>query len=395
MTAAAAFPGPVRNPLAGTAGPLAAFSSGVKRLTGAVRGCLTGVRAATRFLTRLAATMGRTGAESKRFAAAASAAGPALAKAGKEATGAAKSLDRQRDVRRRVGRQLSPMPGKLRGLGGVLGGFGGAASKAGGVIDKAGTAFGIMDKVMQAVNLVMKGSPWALLAGLLLPIATELINAALESETGQRIMEEVFSHAGGAFVAATASIIPPVRDYLAAIEKIWTGLKMFVEPVRKFLKGDFSGGFRSLGKALLTTLGGFADLIRAGFHLVAGVVAAPINALTSFINMIIDVLNKIPFVDLPHIPQLARGGIVAPRDGGVPVVLAEAGEAEAVLPLSKLERLLDATARAARAGTDAGAGTGRGTGGPDLREYHEPAHRTAYGIAEDLLFLARTRTATR
>ncbi|MBZ4320617.1 hypothetical protein [Streptomyces huiliensis] len=387
LTGPAARPGPVRNPLAGTAGPLAAFSSGIKRLTGAVRGCLTGVRAATRFLTRLAGTMSRTGTASKQFGTAASAAGPALAKAGKEATGAAKSLDRQRDTRRRMNRQLSPMPGKLRGLGGLLGGFGGLAGKAGGVIGTAGTSIGILDKIMQAVNLVMKGNPLMLLAGLLLPVATEMITLALESETGQRIMEDLFSQVGGAFVAASAAIVPPVRDCLTAVQKIWTGLKMFVEPFRKFLKGDFSGGFRSLGKALLTTLGGIADLIRAGFHLVAGVVAAPINALTGFINMIIDVLNKIPFVDLPHIPQLAQGGVVAPRSGGVPVLLAEAGEAEAVLPLSKLDRLLTATAEAARAGAT------RRADGPDLRDYREPAGRSAYGIAEDLLFLARTRPA--
>ncbi|WP_171167516.1 hypothetical protein [Streptomyces sp. I05A-00742] len=386
--AAAALTGPVRNPLAGTAGPLAAFSAGIGRLTGAVRGSLTGVRAATRFLTRLAAATSRSGTASKQLGTAASTAGPALTKAGKEASGAAKGLDRQRDARRRVNRQLAGLPGKARGLGGSLGGIGGAAGKAGGVIGTAGTSIGILDKVMQAVNLVMKGSPWTLLAGLLLPIATELITFALESETGRRIMEDVFSQVGEIFVTATAAIIPPVREYLTAVQRIWTGLKRFVEPVRAFLEGDFSGGFRSLGEALLTTLGGFADLIRAGFHLVAGVVAAPINALISFANAIINALNTIPFVDLPRIPQLARGGIVAPRGGGVPVLLAEAGEAEAVLPLSKLDRLLAATAEAARAGTT------RRAGGPDLRDYREPANRSAYGIAEDLLFLARTRTGT-
>ncbi|CAM5728114.1 hypothetical protein SFUMM280S_06565 [Streptomyces fumanus] len=45
-------------------------------------------------------------------------------------------------------------------------------------------------------------------------------------------------------------------------------------------------------------------------------------------------------VSLPKIPMLATGGVVMPRSGGVPAILAEAGEAEAVLPLSKLDQLL-------------------------------------------------------
>ncbi|MER5782461.1 hypothetical protein ABT104_12155 [Streptomyces mobaraensis] len=377
--------GPVRNPLAGTAGPLAAFSSGVGRLTGAVRGALTGVQAATRFVERLAASLGPSGsAAAKQLGSAASAAGPALTKAGKAASGAAKELDRQKNAQRRLNRRFSGLPGKFHGLGGLFGGLGVVGAKAGGAIGKAASLMGVLAGVMEAVNLLMRGNPWTFLAALLLPIATELITFALESETGQRIMEGLFSHVGEAFVTATAAIITPVREYLTAVRKVWNGLKMFVEPVRKFLGGDFSGGFSSLGKALLGTLGGVADVLKAGFHLVTGVVAAPLNALISFANAIIDALNTVPFVDLPHIPRLARGGVVTPVPGGVPVILAEAGEAEAVLPLPKLERLLTATAEAARAVAPCPAD------GPDLREYHEPAHRGAYGIAEDLLFLART-----
>jgi tape measure domain-containing protein len=39
-------------------------------------------------------------------------------------------------------------------------------------------------------------------------------------------------------------------------------------------------------------------------------------------------------------PQLAEGGIVMPRAGGVPAILAEAGQPEVVFPLEKLERFL-------------------------------------------------------
>jgi len=35
-------------------------------------------------------------------------------------------------------------------------------------------------------------------------------------------------------------------------------------------------------------------------------------------------------------PKLAEGGIVMPRPGGVPITVAEAGQAEAIIPLDKL-----------------------------------------------------------
>jgi hypothetical protein len=38
-----------------------------------------------------------------------------------------------------------------------------------------------------------------------------------------------------------------------------------------------------------------------------------------------------------HVPHLAQGGIVMPRPGGQIVKVAEAGEAEAVIPLSKMD----------------------------------------------------------
>ncbi|UXY28843.1 hypothetical protein [Streptomyces sp. HUAS TT20] len=43
---------------------------------------------------------------------------------------------------------------------------------------------------------------------------------------------------------------------------------------------------------------------------------------------------------LPNIPTLAKGGVVPARRGGTLALLAEAGEPEAVIPLSKLERVL-------------------------------------------------------
>ncbi len=93
-------------------------------------------------------------------------------------------------------------------------------------------------------------------------------------------------------------------------------------------------------------------------------------------------------VSLPRIPTLATGGVVLPRSGGVPAILAEAGEAEAVLPLSKLDRLLRRAAADGRA--YAGAGTGVG-GALHIEHYHAAETSTPQRTADALMFLAKAR----
>ncbi|MEV8514300.1 hypothetical protein [Dactylosporangium sp. NPDC051484] len=58
-------------------------------------------------------------------------------------------------------------------------------------------------------------------------------------------------------------------------------------------------------------------------------------------NGIISKANSIPGVDFPHIPSipaLAKGGIVPATPGGRIVRVAEAGKAEAIVPLDEYDR---------------------------------------------------------
>lgn len=88
-----------------------------------------------------------------------------------------------------------------------------------------------------------------------------------------------------------------------------------------------------------------------------GVVKAPINFLIEGLNHIIRAANNLKIdipswlqgalggatswgINLTEIPQLASGGIVMPKPGGVLANIAEAGEPEMVLPLSKANSVL-------------------------------------------------------
>ncbi len=94
-------------------------------------------------------------------------------------------------------------------------------------------------------------------------------------------------------------------------------------------------------------------------------------------------------ISLPRIPQLAAGGIVQPRNGGVHAIVAEAGEAEAVLPLSKLDRLLRHTARRSRA--DSVNSTAGAVAGPHTAPYSHASSADLQETATALLFLSKAR----
>lgn len=159
----------------------------------------------------------------------------------------------------------------------------------------------------------------------------------------------------------------PIVKVITLIAALATGVVLLIDYLV-----NLYGGWDKLFKDLGTWLAGFGELFKSVWNGITtfftGVVNGYINIWQGFINTIINGLNgivnlansalslisaatggavniKIPTignVELPKIgktkkiPKLADGGIVMPRPGGVFANLAEAGEPEAVIPLSRL-----------------------------------------------------------
>lgn len=101
--------------------------------------------------------------------------------------------------------------------------------------------------------------------------------------------------------------------------------------------GEF---FRNSAINIGTAIG---DAFKGAVNGVLRFVANTINGLIDGINGAIDLINNIPGVDLGKIgrlpiPQLAEGGIVT---GPTLAMIGEGREAEAVIPLSKLDQMID------------------------------------------------------
>ena len=103
---------------------------------------------------------------------------------------------------------------------------------------------------------------------------------------------------------------------------------------------------RSLFVGAAIAIGGaFSGAIRGALNGVFGLVEGIVNTFVNAVNGAVGMINKIPGVHIGAIghvklPRLATGGIIPPTPGGQHVVVAEGGQAEWVVPESKMASLI-------------------------------------------------------
>lgn len=114
-----------------------------------------------------------------------------------------------------------------------------------------------------------------------------------------------------------------------AIKNVFNGIGEFFSGIWENIKGVFTGIGEKVGDAIGGT---FKSVINGALHAVENA----INLIPNALNGALDVINKLPGINIPNVPtvslpRLAKGGIVDKS------TLAELGEngAEAVIPLEK------------------------------------------------------------
>ncbi|MFD4372510.1 tape-measure protein [Streptomyces sp. NPDC058486] len=238
-----------------------------------------------------------------------------------------------------------------------------------GLMGTFGTVMTVASVAMTGINVAMRANPLGFLVGLIVPIAAYLIELAVNSETGQRIIRKVLQQAlkvvqgiwkfispfmkalgkaigtyvkayltvfrtalkiVGSAIGGISRIGSAVRSASNALRGIASralgGIKSAVQPVVRWITDKIPGFFRTAKDAVAKALNGIGDMVQGGLSAVLGVVKGPINGLIAFANWIIDGLNKLSFeipltgkkfgVTLDKIPMLAEGGIVAPPEAG-------------------------------------------------------------------------------
>ncbi|MEU9432594.1 tape-measure protein [Streptomyces sp. NPDC048252] len=387
----------------------------VRSLTGRIKSAATGVDAV-----RSAASQGATAVRQVKTGA--DAASRSVAKTGQTATAAASGIKAAGTRAKGAGKSLGTLNSAFGGVLAIVGALIEASGVLGDLMGAFGTAMTIGSGVMLIINALTRANPIGFVTGLLLPVAGWLIDLALNSETGQRLMQQlatlVLKYVEGYLTVMTpllkgiaSAVNTYVTGYLAVIttaltvigtllgtgfavmkalttgdtralsgkvSSVWRGFKDAVRPALEWITRDVPRMFTRIKEATSRTLDAMGRFVTTGTQTVAGVVKGPIQGLIAFANWVIDGLNSLSFsilgkkfgIHLDKIPMLAEGGIAVPG--------ASRGTGR-VLPLTTLERQR-VLARRRRASTSQPPHR--------VKEFHESARTGARGTAEDLLFLA-------
>ncbi|WP_406061239.1 phage tail protein [Streptomyces sp. NBC_01077] len=380
----------------------------------------------------------------------ASGAGTAVKKvgdAGKSASGQLKTL---RTNAQGSGTQLKNLKTASEQAERAMKKAGDTAQSAGGKLGKYESGAGKAAKGQDKLNRSMKGNFLVRLLELFMPLIESIVEMAMRSKTMQTVLKKAFSaiktvissvmKAVGPIMQKAGSLIKTVwngikkaistvvkavatviKTYVkiwktvittvmkaikTVISTVWNGIKAVITPVVNWIKSAIPKAFSAVKDKMSSIWNGLKDIASRAFNGIKDGVKSPINAVIGLINGMIGSLNRVKVsvpgwvpvvggktfgVNIPTIPMLATGGVVMPRHGGVPAILAEAGEAEAVLPLSKLDRLLAQTARRARA-AQGNQAVGAG-GGLHIEHYHAARTSDPHATADALMYLVKARGA--
>jgi len=131
-------------------------------------------------------------------------------------------------------------------------------------------------------------------------------------------------------IVAFIQIVKSITTYFS---DVIGGIKKFISGITDIFKGDFIGGLKKM-------FGGITDILVAPFRLAIDAVKSVLNVM---INLYNNTLGKLSFklpgflggatVGFPKIPNLAKGGVIQPSDGGTIARIGEAGKSERVEPL--------------------------------------------------------------
>ncbi|WP_098016914.1 hypothetical protein [Streptomyces sp. b62] len=185
-----------------------------------------------------------------------------------------------------------------------------SVGKAGMNADKAGkTMGGGLTKGLKGASLAQKGLNLAMAAspfGLIMTLLAPLILQFVKVDKIVAVVQKGFKIGMAAIRSATSSAMKAIGPVL-----------------------------RGIGNLLLAPFRGFATAVN--------VVIGALNRFKVSIPGWVPKFGGRSFsISLPTIPvpHLAKGGLVPARNGGTLALIGEAGESEAVIPLSKLDRMM-------------------------------------------------------
>lgn len=214
-----------------------------------------------------------------------------------------------------------------------------------GVVTALATAIMLASTAMKIYNLVFASNPIGLVITAIAALVAGLAYFFTQTETGRKIVESFFDFLQSAFNNVVTWASNAWGRVVGVFSDAWRGIQNIFSNVGSFFRGVWNtivGVFGSVGTAIGNAIGG---AVKGVVNSILGFAENTINGFIRAINTALDAINKIPGVNigqlgLLNIPRLADGGIVPASPGGILANIGEGGEAEAVIPLSKLDKMI-------------------------------------------------------
>ncbi|MFJ8231751.1 hypothetical protein ACIQ9E_17605 [Streptomyces sp. NPDC094448] len=408
------------HPLAGVDAPMNTLRNRHNQSVGAVRTAVQrigGIRGAADKVGTAARNAGAAVADLK------SRATPSIAPVravGRNSGIAAGQLKNTRERSRSSGRAAKSLADSGGGFGKIVDPLGAVMSVMSPLLTGLGIGLAAGAVAMVGISVAMQSNPFGGAAIAVVLIIDLIIDFALNSETGQRLVKKGFDKLREGFEwikkhvlpiigkARTAvadgidfvrkRIVDPVNSigtdvkngFAAARDGIgratsgliklfkdpWDGIKAVVKPVADWLDRKIPPEFDKVKNATVNALKGIADAVGNGLGTIGGILQIP----GKFAEWLIDAWENIDFKKLFD-PKaigkkitsfLAEGGLVSPPHGALPGSITPLGDVAGLRAAEPDGR----TARTVRRPRH-------------VESFHEPAGAGAYEIADELLFLAR------
>lgn len=208
----------------------------------------------------------------------------------------------------------------------------------------------LADALVPVIELVAQLMQWWM-TNVLLPIVEFLLGVLVGAFTVASSVIQTALEAAGTVISWLGSVAKAVWDAIVTavgwlrdrVVGAWDAIVAGVRTALDWVKGKWDwlqDKLSTIVGKIKDFLGGIWDGLKSGAKAAANAAIRIVNGIIGGINTVIDGINLLPGVSIPHIPripQLAKGGVVTRP---TLAMVGEGNESEAVLPLSKLDAML-------------------------------------------------------
>lgn len=192
-------------------------------------------------------------------------------------------------------------------------------------------AFNAYNVITQAITIAQKG--WL------------AIQAIFKVVTGEATLAQMGFNAAlianpiGLVIAAVAALVAGLIWFFTQTklgQQIWAGFTAFLTSAMKATGAALTQAWEAIQSSFTAVFSFMRDMFSGWINGIIGGINSIISAANAALSIIGKVTGGAVSVSVPKIPKLAEGGIIPATPGGRLVQVAEAGKAEAVIPLDKL-----------------------------------------------------------